>query len=120
MKKELICITCPLSCHLSIELKEDTIQSITGNTCPRGVKYAESEMLNPTRMITSTVIIEDSIYKRIPVISSCEIPKNKIFEVMKEINKIKVKAPIKINEILIKNVCGLEANIIASRSMGLK
>jgi len=90
---------------------------VKGNTCKRGEVYARSELTNPQRMLTSTVKLEGGLYKRLPVITYAPIPKEKLFDVMNEINKIEVCAPIKINDIIIQNVCGLNVNIIASRSV---
>ena len=109
-----------MSCHLIIDFDGNQVKNVIGNTCPRGVKYANSELLNPLRMITSTVVIRGAIYQRLPVISDKEIPKNKMFEVMEEINKVVVNAPVMINQTIIKNVCNLGVDIISSRTMELK
>lgn len=117
-KKELTCIVCPMSCHLEVTLNDNgEIVSVTGNTCKRGDKYARTELTNPVRMLTSTVKLEDGLYKRLPVITSDNIPKEKMTEVMEAISQIKVVAPVKMNDIIIEDVCGLGVNIIASRSM---
>lgn len=118
MKKEMACIVCPMSCHLKVELNEaDEVLSVSGNTCPRGEQYARNEMTNPVRMLTSTVKLKNGLYKRLPVILSAEIPKDKMFQVMDAINKAQVKAPVKIKDVIIENVCGLQVNVVASRSM---
>ena len=115
---EMSCITCPMSCHLKVELDaEGKVLTVTGNTCPRGEKYARNELTHPMRMLTSTVKIKDAMYQRLPVILSAEIPKEKLFAVMKEINQVEVCAPVKIDDIILENVCGLSVNVIASRSM---
>lgn len=49
MKKEMICIVCPVGCHISVDT--DTLE-VTGNTCPRGEKYGKEELTNPKRVIT--------------------------------------------------------------------
>jgi CxxC motif-containing protein len=112
---ELICIVCPRGCHLKI----DGNNIVSGNQCKRGEIYALNERINPTRMLTSTVRINNSDVKRLPVITSAPIPKDKVFEVMKEITKISVKAPIKIHDVIIKNVLGL-VDIIATRTIDIK
>ena len=118
MKKEMVCIVCPMSCHIEVTIDdENQITQVQGNTCKRGEVYARSELTNPQRMLTSTVKLEKGLYKRLPVITSSPIPKDKLFDVMNEINQIEVCAPIKINDIIIQNVCGLNVNIIASRSV---
>ncbi len=115
MKKELICIACPIGCHLEIDIDND--YAVTGNQCKRGEVYGKKELTNPTRMITSTIVIEGGIYPRIPVITKGEVPKGRIFEVMKEINKVVVKAPIRRGTVVIENVCGTGVDVVASRSM---
>lgn len=113
MKKELVCIVCPRGCHLTI----DENNNVTGNSCQRGVTYAINEITNPLRMLTSTVFIKSELIKRLPVITSKEISKNLIFDVMKEINKVRVEAPIKMHQVIIKNVLGTGADIIATREV---
>ena len=51
--KELICIVCPKGCHLKVD--EENGCAVTGNGCPRGAEYGKSELLHPTRVLTSTV-----------------------------------------------------------------
>lgn len=117
MKQELICITCPIGCHLTVDIENDEILSVTGNTCPRGVVYAQNECLHPVRVLTSTVVIHHALYPRLPVVTSQPIPKEMLFDVMNEINKVSVEAPVMTNEVILKNVCNLGVDIIASRSM---
>ena len=117
-KHEMICIVCPMSCRLEIDLDDQgQILNVSGNACNRGDVYARKELTNPTRMLTSTVKISGAMYERLPVITSADIPKGKMFDVMKALAHVEVVAPIKINEVIIKDVCGLGVDIIASRSM---
>ena len=52
----LTCIGCPLGCQLEVMMDANgDIQLITGNTCPRGEKYARKEVTSPTRIVTSSV-----------------------------------------------------------------
>lgn len=116
--KEMACIVCPMSCRLKVELDQDgNVLNVRGHSCPRGETYARTEFTNPVRMVTSTVVLEDGPYKRLPVILSDTIPKSEIFHVMQEINKVKVCAPVCINDIIIENIAGLHVNLIASRSV---
>lgn len=112
--KELICIVCPKGCHLKVE---ESQMIVNGYSCLRGKEYAISELTNPQRMVTSTVKLISNDLKRLPVVTSKPIPKDKIFEVMNEINKITVKAPIEIGDIIIENILGLNVNIVASRKI---
>ena len=117
-KKIFTCIVCPRGCEVTATLDKDgNILSIDGNSCPRGETYVKNELLNPMRQLTSTVIIEGGIYDRLPVILSDVIPKDKMMDVMKALDGVRVKAPIKRGDVIVKNVCGLNVNVVASRSM---
>lgn len=105
MKREFVCIVCPRGCPLSIDL--DTLE-VTGNTCKRGEEYAKAEVTNPTRVITSSVRVNNREDSLVSVKTNNPVPKGKIFEVMKEINKVSVPAPTHIGDVVIKNVLGLE------------
>lgn len=111
--KELICIVCPKGCRLKV----DDNLNVTGNGCNRGITYAKDELTNPTRMVTSTVKVIGGKLSRVPVVTSKPVPKNKIMDVMEEINKVQVNAPIYIKDIIISNVLGLGVDIVATRSV---
>ena len=49
----VICIVCPKGCHLSVD--EENGYAVTGFGCERGREYGKKELVNPTRVITSTV-----------------------------------------------------------------
>ena len=111
--KEFICIECPKGCHLKV----DDELNVTGNTCPRGLKYAINEITCPKRVITSTVVIKSKLVSRLPVMSENELPKEKMFDVVNEIAKISLEAPVKCRDVIIENVCDTGVNIIATRTI---
>lgn len=111
--KELICIMCPKGCHLTV----DDELNVTGNTCPRGVTYGKQEVTDPRRYLTSTVRLESKNYARLPVISSGDLPKDKVSEVVKYLDTVVVKAPVKVKEVVVKDVLGLGVDILATRTI---
>ena len=111
--KELICIECPKGCHLSV----DDDLNVTGNTCPRGVTYGKQEMTDPRRYLTSTVKIKSTSYRRLPVISSGDLPKDKVSEVIRYLDNVEVVAPIKVKDVVVKDVLGLGVDILATRTI---
>ncbi len=111
--RELVCIVCPKGCTMKIEEKDGEI-SVTGNSCKRGASFAVSEMTEPKRTVCTTV---RTVFKDAPVIPvrvSAEIPKDRIFDVMREINAVTLSSPVGRNDVIIKNVLGLGADIIAT------
>lgn len=111
--KELTCIICPRGCCLTI----DDENNVFGNFCPRGKEYAINELTNPTRNISSSVRVRNRENTLCSVKTSGPIPKDMIFDVMNEINKIQIDAPTTIGEILIENILGLNVNIVVTKNM---
>ena len=109
--KEMTCIRCPMGCRLTVT-KDGEQFTVTGNTCKRGEAYAQNECTNPKRTVTSTVLCEDGC--TVSVKTDEPIPKEKIFECMEVINSTTARLPIKIGDIIIKNVCG--SNIVATQN----
>lgn len=118
-QKKIICIVCPIGCRLTVKKIDgsDFEYKVTDNKCKRGEVYGLKEMVYPTRIIPTTVVIENAHLKRMPVKTDKPIGKELIFEAMKEINKSKVSAPIKLGEVIIENILGTDVNIVATRSM---
>jgi CxxC motif-containing protein len=110
---ELICIVCPKGCHLHV----DDDLNVTGHGCPRGIVYGKAELLNPTRLVSSTVKLVSADLSRLPVVTSGEVPKGKIFEVMEVINGLTITAPVTLRQVLVKNILGLGVDLIATRSV---
>jgi CxxC motif-containing protein len=119
MKRDLICIVCPMGCHCSIE--EDATApkgyKFSGITCKRGEDYAIKEITEPTRMLTSTICIEGARLPRLPVRTSSAIPKERIYECMALINELRVVHPVSMGQVLIKDLFGTGVSLIASRSL---
>lgn len=110
MKRTLTCIACPLGCTLSVELDGKNVISVNGNTCPKGKDYAISECTSPVRTVTTTMKCENG--DLVSVKTSVPIPKDKIFDAMKTINKTVAKLPVSVGDILIEDLYG--SNVIAT------
>ncbi|MGL6294403.1 DUF1667 domain-containing protein [Eubacterium aggregans] len=116
MKRDLICISCPIGCAITVE-GTDGNYTVTGNKCKNGEKYGIEEVTNPQRVVPSTVVIKGALMASLPVKTADTIPKDKIFDCMKEIDKVVVEAPIKTGDVIIPNVCGTGIDIVATKSM---
>ena len=115
--KELICIGCPLGCPLKVELEGGQVMGVTGNTCRRGDAYARKEVTNPTRIVTSSVAVEGGSLAVVSVKTREDIPKGKIFEIMEEIRKTSVDAPVVIGDVIIDNCAGTGIPVIATKNV---
>ena len=119
MSKSITCISCPLGCHILIDKKGDE-EILTGHECKKGEKYAIQEINNPRRILTTTVKIDNSEVKLLPVRSKKEIPKDMIIRGIIELSKINVEAPIKCGDLVYKNILETRVDIIATRNIEKK
>jgi len=117
MKKELVCIGCPLGCNLLVTTKENGEFEITGNTCNRGAEYAKKELTDPRRIVTSTVKISGGSEVMVSVKTKSDIPKDKIFACMEALAEVIVKAPVAIGDIIIENVADTGVDVIATKTI---
>ena len=113
---KLICINCPRGCHLEVEKVDDEIR-VSGNACPRGYTYAFNEMTNPLRTLTTTVSVNSKKFHRLPVISSKPLPKGRVMDVMKALKETDARVPVRLGDVIVGNVLGLDVDIIASKSI---
>ena len=117
MIKELVCVNCPVGCRLTVEVENDQVLSVSGNSCPRGEEYAKSECIRPERILTTTVRIHGAIHRVLPVITESELPLDMIMEVMDAVRGIQVQAPVQVGDVIAENLLGTGVNLVAARSM---
>lgn len=111
--RNLTCIVCPRGCQMTVTLGDDgAVLSVEGNFCKRGVTYANDECTNPRRTVTSTVRLASGGV--LAVKTDKTVPKEMMFAVMAEINKAEAKEGTKIGDVIIENVLGTGANVVAT------
>lgn len=113
--EKLICIVCPVGCHLEIDVKND--YKVTGNACPRGEVYGKEELIAPKRVVTSTVKIKGGIHNRVPVKTNGSIPKELVFKCMESLNSIELKSPVKVGDLIVKDIFGTGVDLVVTRDM---
>ncbi|NCO61193.1 DUF1667 domain-containing protein [bacterium] len=91
--------------------------SVDGNTCKRGLKFAEGELTDPRRMVATTVRVRGGIHPLVPVYTEKPFPKARIFELLREIRLLEIEAPVTMNQVAMKNALGEGIDVIASRDM---
>ena len=130
----MICISCPLGCELQLdivrfetrdaeqkELQTKTrLLSVSGHECDKGKDFAQREIENPSRLMTSVVRIKNCQNKLLPVISADPLPLAKIKEAIKEMQAIIVEAPVKAGDIISENLAGCQIRLLAARSLAKK
>ena len=116
VKKNMTCIICPMGCSLDITFDEENkkVIKVTDNGCLRGPKYAEKELINPTRTLTSTIKVTAGTLPVVPVKSRGELPRDSLLQYMEVIRRAVAQAPIKIGDVLLQDILGSGVDIVAS------
>jgi len=115
MIKQLTCIECPKGCKITVEMDGDKINSITGFQCKKGEAYAKEEVLDPKRILASTVLAEGLEIKMVPVRTSKPIPKSRLMEAMEEVKKIRLTKPVKSGAVVKKDFVVPGVDLLATR-----
>lgn len=116
-ERKFICVSCPLGCGLTVALDGDAIVNVSGNSCPRGKTYAESEVKNPCRVFASTVRVRGGRLPVCPVRSRTPAPRGKLLDIARAVAKLEVPAPIAIGQTILKGAGGTDVDIVASRDL---
>lgn len=111
----LVCIGCPRGCHLEVD--ENNNYEVSGNFCKKGAEYGKQELTDPKRVLTTSVRIENAMHQSLPVKSNDGLPKAKLIEAAKSLKDVRVKSPIKIGDVIVKNILNTGVDIIACKNM---
>lgn len=115
--KNLTCIGCPLGCSIQVEMENGEITHVSGNTCKRGDIYARKEVTHPTRVVTSTVRVENGNIPMVSVKTKNDIPKEKIMDIMRSIKEIRVQAPVHVGDVIMENIGNTGVDLIATKEI---
>jgi CxxC motif-containing protein len=121
MKRNLVCISCPLGCRLTVTWEDESDITVTGNKCAKGESYAHEEILAPKRVVTATVAVAGrtvtSAPRRLPVKTSAPLLKEHIPALLNELYGMEVEAPLRCGDVLLKDIAGTGVDLVATRSL---
>lgn len=116
-EKEITCIVCPIGCKILVKTDGKQIENLDGNKCKRGIDYAKHEALDPRRMLTTSIFVDGGEWPLVSVKSSQPVPKEKVFPALKEIKKMRIKAPVESGQIIIRSVADTGIDIVATKTV---
>lgn len=123
------CVVCPKGCSIKVvwDCLEDgskNVLEVEGHSCPRGLRYATSEVVHPERVLTSTIRVKrDGSLGRsvelVPIRSASAIPKESMMAAMDEIAKTVLQGrSLKMGDVVIEDIAGTGVDMIACRDCG--
>jgi CxxC motif-containing protein len=116
----LICTACPQGCTLTAVIENGEVIEVRGYNCKKGLDYGVAEMTDPRRMVATTVKVNNGFHPLLPVYTERPVPKPLIPQILDEIRKVEVTAPVKMKSVIVENVLGTGVNVLASRDMPAK
>ena len=110
MLRTFTCILCPQGCEIQVELQEET-------AAPRGAAYVTQEIEAPVRNIATSVLVEGGELPLASVRLTRPAPRERLFDVMGAIKKVKVAAPVREGTVVINDVLGLGSDVIVTKTV---
>jgi len=116
-KKHFVCVVCPMGCEIDVVHDGSKIISMEGNKCEKSEEFVSQELIEPMRILTTTVRIQGSRWPVIPVRTDKAVPKRLFPRIIRQLRDIKLRAPVNILDVVVKDVLRTGADIIATRTM---
>ncbi len=117
MKAIITCVVCPVSCPVEVEYHEHEILSIDRNQCKLALEYVRNEMFDPRRTVTTSVEVEGGAMPLVSVKTDRSIPRPMVGAAMKAICAVRVKSPVHVGDVIVANLLGTGANVVATRDV---
>ncbi len=116
MKKKLVCIACPMGCHLEVAGTPESLQ-VSGNRCPRGEAYGIEEATSPRRVLTYVVRTNSAQVPFVPVRTDNPLPKALINPLITELNRMRIRIPVRRGQVVLNDYADTGVNVTATRSV---
>lgn len=110
------CAVCPIGCNLKI-ISDNNKYSVEGNRCNRGQDYGIKEISEPSRILTSRVLLKNGPMSRLPVKTTDIIPESLVDQCMEIIKTTEISAPVEKGHIIIKNILNTGVDVVAARKV---
>lgn len=114
--KQIICEKCSKRCILDIDKYEENIE-VLGNECDKGIEYAKMEINNTKEILTTLVRMKGSNKKVVPVKTKYPVDKKLFIELSKVLSRLYVGAPIKIGDVVCKNILNTGIDVVATKNI---
>ncbi|WP_448535843.1 DUF1667 domain-containing protein [Pseudothermotoga sp.] len=115
--EKIVCVLCPMGCKIKYNAVDGKIVAVEGNRCPRGLSYLEEELKEPKRIVPTSVRVVNGELPLASVKTSKPIPRRLIPKFMELVKQVQVEAPVKVGDVILKNVLDTGADVVATRSV---
>ena len=117
MKAVITCVVCPVSCPVEVEYHEHEITGIDRNQCKLALDYVRSELFDPRRLLTTSVEVEGGDMPLVSVKTARPVPKHMLLKAAEAVAGIRVRAPVKIGDVIAHDLLGTGSDLVATRNV---
>jgi CxxC motif-containing protein len=103
-----------MACEIQISDDDGNLQ-ITGNRCGRGYQFVQKHLDEEQRIVTGRCLLSGGQMSRLPVSTNKKVPGSQVSDILEVIQNTRVQAPIKRGQVIIENILGTGADVIAQR-----
>jgi CxxC motif-containing protein len=118
--KEFTCIVCPNGCSIVADVEGEgapVVARVRGNACKRGTEWARQEIEDPRRTISSSIVVSGGDFPLASVRTNRPVPLARIGDIMREIRRAALVAPVAIGDVAIRSPAGCDTDIIVTRAV---
>jgi len=101
---------------VDVVLHNGAIESLEGAACRRGRESCIQEVLDPRRMLSTTVRLRHADRPLLPVRTCVPIPRDRIPQAMGQLREIAVEAPVRMGDVVFRDLAGTGIDVVAAES----
>jgi CxxC motif-containing protein len=116
-KRSMICLSCPIGCHLEVTAVDGADLKVSGNRCPKGLEYAREEYFSPRRVVTTTCRSTSAGQHRVPVRTSRPLPVEMINDLLAEVHAIVLSPPMAAGQQIVRDFRGTGVDVVLSTAL---
>lgn len=100
---------------MEVSFPEGGAVEVEGNLCARGAAYAREEAVSPKRMVTALAQVEGAL-EPLSVKTASPVPKELVLDVLSALHRLRVEAPVRTGDVVLRDVCGTGIDVVATKS----
>lgn len=106
-----------MSCNIRAKIRNGEIVEVEGAGCKRGIDYCVKEIRSPVRDFFTTIRVKDGKTPLLSVRSTEPVSKNILMACATELSKLIVPAPVRIGDVIVRNILHSGIDIIATKDV---
>jgi CxxC motif-containing protein len=96
---------------------EGKVLTVVGNTCEKGPPWAQQEIEDPVRTLTTSVRVIRGVDELVSVRSTGAIPRRLLADALSVAKQLRIEAPVVLGRVVAQNLAGSGIDLVATRAV---